>query len=71
MKAAVFFKYAWPFSGDRTLICIAEIKKNWVSENIWDVLRDLVLFVKFKKREKYLRRCVTFNEVPDENLQLK
>ena len=29
---------------------------------IWDVLRDLILFVQFKKREKYPWRSVTFSK---------
>ena len=35
----------------------------WKAINIWDSLRDLVLFVQFKKRKERLRKSVTFSRV--------
>ena len=42
-------------------------KRKWT---ICDVLRHLVPFVQFKKREKYPWRCVTFDKVAGLSLQL-
>ena len=35
----------------------------WILSNICDALRDLVLFVQFKKREKHPWMSVTFSKV--------
>ena len=40
------------------------------SKSICDVLRDLVSFVQFKKREKQPWRSVTLSKVADYSLQL-
>ena len=37
--------------------------KTLKSSKIWDILLNLVPLVRFKKREKYLRRRVTFSKV--------
>ena len=40
------------------------------TSNICDVLRDLVLFVQFKKREKHPWRSINFSKVAGFSLQL-
>ena len=42
----------------------------FISEIICDLLRDLVPFVQFKKREEYSWRSVTFSKVAGFSLQL-
>ena len=39
---------------------------SWHNGNIWDALRDLVPFVKFKKREKHSLISVTYNKLQAE-----
>ena len=43
---------------------------KWVMEKIWDSLHDLVLFVKFEKREKYSWKSVTFSKIVGWGLKL-
>ena len=51
------------------LMCINLLLQHFLRKiklaklDICDVLRDLVPFVQFKKREKYLQRSVTFSKV--------
>ena len=44
--------------------------KTILTKNNGGALRDLVLFVKFKKPEKHPWRSVTFSKVPGFSLQL-
>ena len=53
--AAVKIKFWWIF--------IVQIRFKLIIPIVYEVLRDLVLFVEFKKREKHPWRSVTFSKV--------
>ena len=43
--------------------CVVDFSSEWYPKRLWDVLRDLVPFLQFKKRGKHPWKCVTFSKL--------